>query len=242
MRAQTTPFETSPARLESGQAGNATIYVLIVVALFAALAFTVTRQNDSSEGATLSAEKADIIAGQIMAYPYQVKQAIDMMTMTGADSSSLDFTQPGQPNFDVAPNAQKIYHPGGGGLTLARLPAEGIPKTPSTPAAGWYLGMFNNFFWSQSAAPDLMLVAYHVREEVCERINLRLHGKADIPLTAGSLANLLIDRDNPPGVTVHVGTNVAEFDLSQCVDCEEKPGICVTDGTHFGYYTMILNR
>ena len=242
MSLQTTPFEKSPKPRTAHQAGNATIYVLIVVALFAALAFTVTRQNDSSEGTTLSAEKADIIAGQIMAYPYQVKQSIDMMTMTGADGSALDFTQPGQTNFDTPPNANKVYHPGGGGLTLARLPTEGVLQTSTTPPAGWYLGMFNNFEWSQSASPDVMLVAYQIKREVCERINLRLTGKTDIPLLAGTIPSLLIDRENPTGVSVHPAANVAEFDLSQCADCEEKPSICVTDGTRFGFYTMVINR
>jgi hypothetical protein len=242
MSLQTTFFENLPRQSAAAQAGNATIYVLIVVALFAALAFTITRQNDSSEGSALSAEKADIIAGQIMAYPYQVKQSIDMMTMTGADSSALDFTQPGQPNFDTAPNGNKVYHPGGGGLSLARLPDEGVLQTSTTPPAGWYLGMFNNFEWSQSAAPDVMLVAYQIKKEVCERINLRLTGTTDIPLLGTTIPSLLIDRENPPGVAVHPSANVAEFDLSQCTDCEEKPSACVTDGTRYGFYTMIINR
>lgn len=235
MSVQTTSFKNP-------QSGNATIYVLIVVALFAALAFTVTRQNDSSEGSGLSAEKADIIAAQLMAYPYQVKQAIDMMTMTGVDVSALDFTQPGQPNFDTAPNANKVYHPGGGGLIMARLPDEGVAQTSTTPVSGWYLGMFNNYEWTQSAAADVMLVAYQIKREVCERINHRLFGNTDIPALGSSIPALLIDKENPPGTPVHPTNNVAEFNLAQCADCKEKPAICVTDGSRFGYFTLIINR
>lgn len=226
------------------QSGNATIYVLIVVALFAALAFTVSRQNDSSESSGLSAERADILAAQILAYPYQVKQAIDMMGMTGADMSDLDFTQPGQTDFETDPYTDKVYHPGGGGLNPATLPKDAVAQSSDDPAAGWYLGMFNNFLWSQSAENDVMLVAYQLRREVCERINMKITGKPDIPILSSSIPAALIDKDNPPGITVHTANNALVFDLTTCADCEEKPSMCVgdTSGTRYGFYTLIINR
>lgn len=230
------------------QAGNATIYVLILVALFAALSFTLMRQNDSSESATLEGEKAEIIASQIIAYPFQVKQAIEMMTMTGSEASDLDFMLPDDVNFNVAPTGNKVFHPGGGGLNLARLPEEGIVGTTpafTDPPAGWYLGMFNNVEWSLTAAPDVMLVAFQLSQQVCEKINERLTGSATIPTPAlgNTIPNIFIDTDNPPGTPVHTGSNVAELNVGLCTACEDIPALCVEDSAgRYGFYSMIINN
>ena len=240
MTQQTTPFKAAnPANMR----GNATIYVLIVVALFAALAFVLSRQGDSSESGHLSDEKLSIVAGDIIAYPAQVKQAVDMMMMSGTNASDLDFTQPGQADYTSDPVINKIFHPAGGGLTLATLPAGSTDQTSTNPAAGWYLGEFNNVGWSVSSDPDMILVAYQVTKDICERINQKLTGSTYIPALGGNtIPNLMIDKDNPPGVSVHSGTNV-DFDASACSSCFGRPAMCVSEGgPRYGFYSIILNR
>ena len=233
------------------ESGNATIYVLIVVALFAALAFTVARQNDTSESSRLSDEQADIVAGQIMAYPFQVRQVIDMMTMAGADPDTLDYTKPGMADYDTKPLTRKIFHPAGGGLTLSRLPPESIDTAATGLAPGWYLGMFNNVEWTPSALNDMILTAYPLTRQICEKLNARLTGKVEldsndvvkIPTLNNTIPNVLIDRDNPPGYAVHTGSNIAEFDNTVCADCEEKPTLCVKDSNNrYGFYAVLISR
>lgn len=240
MKQQTTLFQ--PSR-PSAQRGNATIYVLIVVALFAALAFVLTRQGDSSESGHMSNEKALIVAGDIIAYPAQVKQAIDMMVMSGTNPSDFDFTRPGQANFLTDPVITKIFHPDGGGLILAQLPEGSTSQSSTNPPAGWYLGEFNNVGWTVSSDFDLMLTAYQVKKEVCERINLKLTGSTYIPsLNGNTIPNLMIDKENPPGIAVHSGTN-ADFNASACSSCFGKPAMCVSEGgSRYGFYSVILNR
>lgn len=240
MTQQTTPFDIkSPATMR----GNATIYVLIVVALFAALGFVLTRQSDTSESSHVGSEKADIIAGQILAYPPQVKQAIDMMTMSGSDPSDLDYTQPGQAGFNTAPTIKKIYHPDGGGLNLAALPATAIAQSSTNPAAGWYLGSFNNIEWTTTTAKDIVLVAYQISQDMCKRINYKLTGSESIPVLNDTIPDLLISKDNPPGNAVHTGTN-ADFMAANCAACNGHPSLCVgdTSGTRYGFYSIIVNR
>lgn len=250
MSLRNTHFSRNNSR-KTHESGNATIYVLIVVALFAALAFTVARQNDSSESAMLSDEQADIIVGQIISYPYQVKQAIEMMTMTGADLDALDYIQPGMSGYDDKPQTKKIFHPGGGGLSLSRIPPDAIDPAAANPSAGWYLGTFNNVEWSQTAANDMILVAWPLKQQICERINERMTGKVEvdgsniikIPTLGNTIPNVLIDRDNPPGTTVHSGTNVTEFNIGTCADCEDKPTLCVKDSNgRYGFYSVIISR
>lgn len=223
-------------------AGNATIYVLIVIALFAALALMVARQNDGSEAARLDSDRLRIAAAQVMAYPYQVKQSIEMMTMTGAETSDLDYTLPGQPDYDTSPFHNKIFHPEGGGLIRARLPVDVVSSASVTPAAGWYLGMFNDVEWSASTEPDVMLVAWPLREELCVAINQSLTGSAAIPVMGNTIPNIFIHRQYPTGNIIHGGTN-ADLTAAVCADCEDMPTLCVRDslGRH-GFYSMIVNR
>jgi hypothetical protein len=227
--------ETIPFPL-SAQRGNAAIYVLIVVALFAALSMIVARQHDNSESNGLSKEKLEIVANQVIAYPYQVKQAVEMMTMSGTDPSDLLFILPGEPGFSAGSPVAKVFHPEGGGLILARLPDEAIAQTSTDPVAGWYLGQFNNVAWTPTVKPDVMLVAHQISQDVCKSINKELTGSDAIPAMTDTIPDVLIDDSR------HGGTNVAEFDASICPDCENLPAICVSNGGQYGFYSIILSR
>lgn len=238
MSRQTTLFH--PAKT-ARQRGNATIYVLIVVALFAALAFVLSHQNDSSEAGHITNERADIIAGNIIAYPAQVKQVLDMMVMSGTSPSDFDFTQSGQPGFNTAPTIKKIFHPDGGGLTLAQLPAGAIAETSTNPKAGWYLSEFNNVGSSVSSDFDVILVAYQISKDICGRINKRLTGSSDIPPLSNTIPNMLIARESPPGIAVHSGSNV-DFNASACSSCD-LPALCVSEGgPRYGFYSVVISR
>jgi len=238
MRQQNTSF-ANKNQAQKTEAGNATIYVVILVALFAALSFTLMRQNDSSESASLESEKADIIAAQIIAYPFQVKQAVEMMTMTGTESSDLDFMPPGDVNFNTAPTKNKVFHPGGGGLNLARLPAEAIAQISAIPPAGWYLGRFNNVEWSPTMTQDVMLTAYQIDRQICESINMKITGNTTIPALSSNLNDVLIDDETP----LHGGSNI-DFNVSVCAACENMPTLCVSNGpaTAFAFYSIIVNN
>lgn len=225
------------------QTGNATIYVLIVVALFAALAIIVSRQNSSGEAQPLSTEKASIIADQIIAYPYQVKQSIDMMMMNQTESSSLDFTLPTSVDFNTAPTITKVFHPDGGGLTLAQIPQEAVNQTSTNPVAGWYLGMFNNVEWTESQANDVMLVAWQLSQQICAMIDQKLTGSSTIPTVNDTIPNLFINKEYPPGNAVHSGTNALDFSSANCAGCYGKPQLCVADtGSRYGFYSLILGQ
>lgn len=230
MTQETMNFPSSPQR------GNAAIYVLIVVALFAALSMILSRQNDNSESAGLSDEKLEIVASQVISYPYQVKQAIEMMVLSGVDASDLEFMLPGEAGYNAGSNIAKVFHPEGGGLILARLPEEAVSQTSTDPEAGWYLGRFNNVEWTPTSAADVMLVADQISEAVCQSINRKLTGSDDIPAMTDTIPNVLIDDSR------HGGSNVAEFDATICPDCENLPSICVSNGGQYGFYSLIVSR
>lgn len=225
-------------RPDRQQDGNATLYILLVVALFAAVSFILSRQGDSSESSRLERDRAEIIANQVLAYPLQVRQAIDMMLMGGEDVDDLVFALPGEVGYDSPSHAptREVFHPLGGGLIRATIPDDGLQGGVANPDAGWYLGMFNNIAWTPTTDHDVVLVAWGLAQGLCAAINNKITGSDTIPAVGDSVPNVFIDDSR------HGGTNVVELDAALCADCEEKPALCVSNGGNYGFYSLIHAR
>lgn len=231
-------------RRRKTESGNGLVYVLIAIALFAALSFTLGRQTDTSETGSLDDERAGLYATQLISYAAQAKSAVDQMLFVGASAiDDLDFTAPTDGTFDTAPLIHKVYHPQGGGLVPGRLPEQVISQVSTTPRAGWYLGRFNNVEWTATSSEDVILVAYQIDEQVCELINERINGSTVIPSITGNIRDVFVDES----VAGHSGTNVelttdAPGDI--CPDCHNVAGLCVSDGsgTSFSFYTIIADQ
>ena len=228
-----------------GERGNALIYVLIAIALFAALSMTLSRQTDTSEADTLPDERAELIATQMISYSAQVKSVIDQMLFTDAKIDNLDFTMPTAGGFNTPPNLDKVYHPEGGGLNPAVLPAEAIASNPSNnPPLGWYLGRFNNVEWTDRPAgekDDVILVAYQISRQLCEKINMKIMGTTDIPTMTDSIKETMIQGSIYAGTNVDLSTDPAGSPI--CADCHKQSTLCVQDATPaYGFYTIIADQ
>ena len=221
--------------------GNALIYVLIAVALFAALSFTLGRQSDSDEAGSLDDSKAELYATQLISYAAQAQSSIDQMLITGSEIDDLDFILPTAAAFNTPPDIHKVYHPAGGGLSPGRLPVEVIAQNITDPVAGWYMGRFNNVEWSATAADDVILVAYQISQSVCSKINELVNGSSAIPTMTDSIRETMIDD------TLYTGSNV---DLTTddpgdiCPECDRVPSLCVQNqaGTAYGFYTILADQ
>ena len=224
------------------ESGNALIYVLIAIALFAALSFTLSRGTDTGETGSLDEERAGLLATQLISYTAQAKQALDQMVFMGADVNNIDFTLPTDAAFNTAPHGNKIFHPEGGGLIPGKLPANAISGTLTDPVPGWYIGRFNNVEWTATNAPEVILVAYQIPELVCESINKKVTGNTTIPIMNDSIKETLID-----DALYSVGANV---DLSTadpgdiCTACHERVSLCVQNDTQnaYGFYTILADQ
>lgn len=223
-----------------GERGNALIYVLIAIILFAALGFTLSRTTDTSEVGTLDNEKAELYATQIISYAGQAKSAVDQMLFTASTSiNQLDFTQPTDVTFETAPLIHKVYHPQGGGLNPGTLPEAAVAQVTSDPVPGWYMGRFNNIEWTASAADDVVLVAYQISKRVCELINEKITGSTTIPaLNGASIRNVLIDDTLHGGTNIELTTDAGDI----CPACENMGSMCVQDGGIYAFYTVIEDQ
>ncbi len=238
----------------NAERGNAMVYVLIIVALFAALNFILARGNDTSETNIVDRNKVDFYATQIINYAAQMRDSVEIMSYGGTDINNLTFFQQGDVDFDSEAsysNGDKVYHPLGGGISPQTLPkdlAAPAGATESAPDAGWYVGRFNDVEWSYSSAHDVALVAYRIPQNVCERINEMIAGDTFVPppQLTGQIRTVLIDNQNtaPP----HLNSNgsghsggTADFTAAICPACEGVPALCVqnSSGDVFAYYDII---
>ncbi len=218
---------------KNGESGNALIYVLIAIVLFAALGFTLSRQASTTGTDEIDDAKAEILAMELMTYSAQVKSVIDQMMFTGSDIDELDFTLPSEGGFNTAPHIHKIYHPQGGGLTPSTLSDKAINQISTPPSAGWYLGRFNTVEWTLTTGSDVILTAHQIKKPICEKINKNLTGAITIPALAGNLEDFLVD-----------SATDTDFDIADCAACEGYSTLCVSNSgaTTYSFYTIVAER
>ncbi len=216
---------------KNSEAGNALVYVLIAIALFAALTLTLGRETDSGQANALNRERAQLYATQLIAYATQARSAIDQMTFTGLTVDDIDYSLPGTAGFTggVA-DFRKLYHPQGGGLIARPLPAEASVPNAIT---NWHIGQFNNVEWSETTAEEVIAVAAGLRESVCAEINNIITGDPTIP-TISSRADVFFIDDDLFGFTNQ------PFETSDCPACEGNLSLCILDNNGFYYFYNIL--
>jgi len=218
--------------------GNALIYVLIAIALFAALSFTLSRQSGDSGGQShLSEEKAELYASQLISYAAQAKNAVEQLLFEGSTVDELDFVLPSDAAFETGSDIRKVFHPGGAGLSPGTIPEQLVSQVDTNPPAGWYMGMFNNVEWTESSAQDVILTAHQISRTACEQINEKVTGNTTIPATNVTLNLILIDDSK------HTGTN-QPFNIANCGACEDMPALCISNagGTKFSFYSILVDR
>ena len=220
---------------DNSQNGNAFLYVLIAVIMFAALMFAISRSGDQGSGTTeLDDGRVKVSANEILAYSASVSNSIIQMEASGAQPSDIDFIMPFEATFNDPPTLNKLFHPDGGGLNYKTLPTNANADDAAGLDAGYYVGRLNSVEWTPSTTADILFVAYEISTPVCEEINLKLRGDATVPTIGGdSLENLFIDD------RLHAGTN-ADFNVVNCAACEEVPAMCVQNAAGKKLFYSIL--
>jgi hypothetical protein len=215
--------------------GNAFLYILIAIVLFAALTYALVRNHDAGGAASeIDEGRVAVAADAILAYAVSTQTAISQMDRMGTTADEIDFILPSEATFNDTPTLDKLFHPDGGGLIYKPLPKDAIDSTVTSPAAGFYVGQFNNFEWSPTTAQDVIFSAYGLTETVCARLNRQITGDPAIPEVQGiSLQQALAD------ASLHTSGN-ADIDSSSCADCEEKPALCIHDGSKYGFYSVMV--
>ena len=91
------------------QRGNAFVYVLIAIILFAGLMFTISRMDEGGTSTSdLDEGRAKVGANSILAYASSVEGAVIRLDRVGTSADQIDFMLPSDAAFNTAPNLNKL--------------------------------------------------------------------------------------------------------------------------------------
>ncbi|MBX2834400.1 MAG: hypothetical protein KTR28_05470 [Micavibrio sp.] len=179
--------------------GNALLIILIGVALFAALSFTVSRSMNSSTTEKLSAQQASLAASEIITYAQRMERAVNSIRNKGASESDISFQNSGlntYENTNCTANMCRIFHPQGAGMQWIS------PPENSTNSGDWIItgatcipdlgtGSTNCGSDTDTSNEELILTLTNINQTVCESINAGM-GIDGIPADSTSGASTTV--------------------------------------------------
>lgn len=103
------------------ESGNALWFILLAIALLAALTVTITRGSDTSEQSG-DVERQRVLASDTLRYSKSIEQAIEQMRQRGVSESDVSFENSfvsGYTNGNCGPgNGCRVFHVEGGGIAF----------------------------------------------------------------------------------------------------------------------------
>lgn len=210
--------------------GSAIWFILVAVALLAALTMAMTRSSDTVEQSG-DAERARILASDLMRYTGGIKAAVDKMLVQGISESDLCFHDAGWGHNDYngascAESANQIFGVGGGGLTRRNFEF----------VTGWDIFGSHAVLNLETSEPELIIQA-QISRALCREINVMLNitnptddAPADIIQNVAHFNGTyaLAAPDNT------IGDNAAVFD--------RKEAGCRKDGSLYYFYQVLIKR
>ena len=216
--------------------GNVLVYILLAVALLAALSFAISRDGNDTGTTVMDQSAAKLYAAQLIAHSAAAEAALQQMQQWGTNPIFIIDTKPDTPAiYDDPTNAWRlIYHPQGGGLTIMEETNKHFAFETSFPTSyGWWLHTRANVEWTDTTTRDVIYSAANIHKGICEAVNEKLTGSTAIPLVASSFN---FDRHFSPDGAVFSNLLNAE-----CTDCVDTKSLCIGRVTGAGEYYLFYN-
>ncbi|MGB1077612.1 MAG: hypothetical protein ACPG05_04825, partial [Bdellovibrionales bacterium] len=156
------------------QRGNIIVLILVAVALFAGLTFTLSNSMQGGSSDELSEAQVKLHATQMISYSAQVEAAIDQMIFNGMDIDQINLVFPSDPTFETGSDIYKLFHVDGGGVNYKP------PTTPPFEAGGIWTPDYREWDWTPTTTHDFAMVAAGIQEDICAEINNQLTGDSTI--------------------------------------------------------------
>ena len=170
------------------QSGNVLFYILIGVALLAALSYTVAR---SSRGGAQSVgkEKAAIVASEIIEYSQIVGNAVTQLRLRGVRDTELSFENEvvsGYENANCLDDSCRIFDLDGGGISYSPPKEEWLEgKYHGEPRFGelYFNGSAMGLAKGSDSKDDLIMFVPYLKKSICVAINKMLSISLDSDVT-----------------------------------------------------------
>lgn len=242
-------------RKNNSEHGNALIFVLITVVLFIALSYAVTSSSRIGSD-SLSREKLELYATEILSYSTTVEKAIGRMRMRQSIlEGQLSFDAPettGYTNAACTDNTCRVLHTDGGGIQYQDPSIDWLDSSKSAEAnyGEWVFTSANNVqgIGSDGAATlttakDLIIILPWIRQELCIELNERIgmnNPSGVPPVDDGNLLMTKFTGAYAAGQILNdTGTDI-DGQNSGCFETTQISAVAKADSFHF--YRVLLAR
>lgn len=224
--------------------GNVFYYILIAVALLAALSFAIAQGGRSSVG-TLNSDRIGLLATDVIAYGDTVGKAVSQLRLRGTALTELSFASTflSAAEYGVygADAANEIFNPDGGAVVY-QDPPEDVTVSGTETYQFLSANEVENVGTTCGAAAcsDLIVIVSGVREDICTRINdlLGVDNPSDAPPTDTNIDKTVPFKPaaSPFSYSKTLGDEDAALD-GQSEGCFQD-----TTDTDYVYYKVLLPR
>jgi hypothetical protein len=229
--------------------GNVLFYILIAVALIAALSYAVAQSSRGSTNA-LSEERANLVVTEILDYANIVSSAVGQLKLRGCKETHLSFENSvytGYTNVTVgAPTDDScdVFHINGGWVEPLKPQSDWLDSSLSAEDyhGDILLTATTGIDLVGAASADLLLVIPFLQREVCIGLNNKLGvGVTDAapPLDAGNSwdnTGTQFTGSFPGGELIQDAGNILDGKSTGCFEGDTNPA----GGYHF--YKVLLAR
>ena len=164
---------SSSSQESSSQAGSALFLILIAVALFGALSYTVANMMRGNAGGDLSDEKAKLMATEIISYARSVRETVQMLKISnGCADEEISVNQPGSGKFRSSSYRVEcsVFESDGGNLPYVPLVSGASAQEGTWFGDWWFRGMtFGGI--GMAGNDDLVLEVRDVSNVLCRALN-----------------------------------------------------------------------
>jgi hypothetical protein len=233
-----TPQKSGVASKLADESGNAFMFILIGIVLFAAISFVMSRGFRSEGTSNLSARQAELAAIDIVTYAQRIERAVSAIRRKDISEGDISLEHNGgfiNANCNDAADRRfpecQVFHPQGGNIS---------PQTPplnSNDGTNWH---FTGATCIEGAAvtgcdsdgqrnEDLIAVLRNINQSVCTAINRRV-GIDGIPVDAGG------------GFSATPFTGTFPEDTEIALAGGPFTAACYQNGGAFHFYSILIKR
>lgn len=147
--------------------GNVLFLILIAVALFAALGFSVSNILQSGNPTTIAGEQARVFASEILDYGRNMRQAVQNVKISnGCRDTEISFENNIETGYTNGANTEcQVFHPDGGAMSWIS------PANSVNDGSEWIFAGTNHADNIGSAAPELVMILRNINSNICNSIN-----------------------------------------------------------------------
>lgn len=231
----------------SNESGNAFLFILIGIVLFAGLVFTVSKSMQSQTTSVMSERDLKIAVSELLSYTQRLDRAIERIRRRGCSENDISFANNVDAEYahtPAAPDKCKVFHPSGGAMPWSD------PPPNSNDGTTWFfldnrVGTFNNARNIGTSNTDLTLILRATNPDLCRAINKELDNPAEIWESGGShngwnqfhWVKFTGDFPDPPTGNIN-RVNAWPAPKTGCF-CDGSAA-CAATQNHYFYHTLLV--